>query len=56
MAEHAAHINAAQGGSARVVDEPRAVELLRAKYPQYADAALGPIIAVDIEQRSEWSS
>ena len=43
-------------GRARVVDEPRAVELLRAKYPQYADAALGPIIAVDIEERSEWSS
>jgi PPOX class probable F420-dependent enzyme len=43
-------------GTARVVDEPRAVELLRAKYPQYRESVLGPVIAVEIEERTEWSS
>ena len=42
-------------GKARVVDEPRAVELLRAKYPQYRRRGARPVIAVDIEERSEWS-
>ena len=43
-------------GTARVADDPRAIELLRAKYPQYRDALLGPVIAVEIEERIEWSS
>ena len=44
-------------GTARVVDEPRAVELLAAKYPQYRrHPPGGPVIAVSIEQRSEWTA
>ena len=43
-------------GTAQLVEDERAVELLRAKYPQYRDAALGPVIAVQIEERTEWSS
>jgi PPOX class probable F420-dependent enzyme len=43
-------------GRARVVDDPRAVDLLRAKYMQYREAALGPVIAIEIEERSEWTS
>lgn len=43
-------------GTARVVEDARAVELLRAKYPQYREAELGPVIAVDVEGRSEWTS
>lgn len=43
-------------GTAQLVEDERAVELLRAKYPQYRDAALGPVIAVRIEERTEWSS
>ena len=44
-------------GTARVVEDPRAVELLAAKYPQYAERPpAGPVIAVAIEERSEWTS
>jgi PPOX class probable F420-dependent enzyme len=44
-------------GTARVVEDPRAVELLAAKYPQYAERPpTGPVIAVAIEERSEWTS
>ncbi len=42
-------------GTARIVDDPHAVELLAGKYPQYADRPpAGPVIAVEIEERSEW--
>ena len=44
-------------GSARIADDPRAVELLIAKYPQYAERPpAGPVIAVSIEERSEWTA
>ena len=44
-------------GTARVVEDPRAVELLAAKYPQYRERPpAGPVIAVQIEERSEWTS
>ena len=42
-------------GTARIVDDPRAVELLAAKYPQYTESLpTGPVIAVAIGERSEW--
>jgi len=44
-------------GTARIVEDPRAVDLLVAKYPQYAERRPeGPVIAVDVEERSEWTS
>ncbi len=44
-------------GTARIVDDPRAVELLAAKYPQYrVEEPAGPVIAVAIEERSEWTA
>jgi PPOX class probable F420-dependent enzyme len=44
-------------GSARIVEDPRAVELLAAKYPQYRELPpAGPVIAIEIEKRSEWTS
>jgi PPOX class probable F420-dependent enzyme len=44
-------------GTARVVDDPRALELLAAKYRQYRERPpLGPVIAVTIEERTEWTS
>jgi PPOX class probable F420-dependent enzyme len=44
-------------GTARIVDDPRAVELLAAKYPQYRERPpAGPVIEVEIEERSEWTS
>jgi PPOX class probable F420-dependent enzyme len=44
-------------GTARVVDDPRALELLAAKYPQYRERPpAGPVIAVSIEERTEWTS
>jgi len=43
-------------GTARIVEDRRAVELLRAKYPQYRDAALGPVVAVEVQERSVWKS
>jgi PPOX class probable F420-dependent enzyme len=44
-------------GTARIVDDRRAVELLAAKYPQYArHPPTGPVIAVTIEERTEWTS
>jgi PPOX class probable F420-dependent enzyme len=44
-------------GTARIVEDPRAVELLAAKYPQYRDRPpAGPVIAIEIEERSEWTS
>jgi PPOX class probable F420-dependent enzyme len=43
-------------GAARIVDDPRAVHLLAAKYPQYRERPpAGPVIAVSIEERSEWT-
>lgn len=45
------------GGTARIVEDPRAVDLLVAKYPQYAERRPeGPVIAIEIEERSEWTS
>ena len=42
-------------GTARIVEDPRAVELLAAKYPQYrGQPPTGPVIAVEIEQRTVW--
>ncbi len=44
-------------GTARVVDDRRAIELLAAKYPQYADRPPeGPVVAIAIEERAEWSA
>ena len=44
-------------GTARIVEDRRAVDLLTAKYSQYRDRPpAGPVIAVDIEERSEWTS
>lgn len=44
-------------GVARIVEDPHAVELLVAKYPQYrAQPPTGPVIAVAIEERSEWTA
>jgi PPOX class probable F420-dependent enzyme len=44
-------------GTARIVQDPRAVSLLVAKYPQYRERPpLGPVIAIEIEERSEWTS
>jgi hypothetical protein len=42
-------------GTARIVDDRRAIDLLARKYPQYVDRPpAGPVIAVSIEERSEW--
>jgi PPOX class probable F420-dependent enzyme len=44
-------------GIARIVEDPHAVELLAAKYPQYRDQPpAGPVIAVTVEERSEWTA
>jgi PPOX class probable F420-dependent enzyme len=44
-------------GTARIVEGRRALELLAAKYPQYARRPpAGPVIAVSIEERSEWTA
>jgi PPOX class probable F420-dependent enzyme len=44
-------------GTARIVEDPRAVDLLAAKYPQYRGRRpAGPVIAVEVEERSEWTS
>jgi PPOX class probable F420-dependent enzyme len=47
-------------GRARVLEtgeeHERALGLLRAKYVQYAQDPLGPVIAVDIEERRSWSA
>jgi PPOX class probable F420-dependent enzyme len=44
-------------GTARIVEDPHAVELLAAKYPQYREQPpAGPVIAVTIEERSEWTA
>jgi PPOX class probable F420-dependent enzyme len=44
-------------GSARIVDDPRAVELLSKKYPQYREhPPAGPVIAVSIDERIEWTA
>jgi PPOX class probable F420-dependent enzyme len=44
-------------GPARIVDDRPGVELLAAKYPQYARRPpAGPVIAVTIEERTEWTS
>jgi len=44
-------------GTARIVEDPRAVDLLVAKYPQYAERRPeGPVIAIYVEERSEWTS
>jgi PPOX class probable F420-dependent enzyme len=43
-------------GTARIVDDRRALELLAAKYPQYAaDPPVGPVLVVAIEERIEWT-
>jgi PPOX class probable F420-dependent enzyme len=44
-------------GTARIVDDRSAVALLARKYPQYRDRPpAGPVIAVSIEKRSEWTA
>jgi PPOX class probable F420-dependent enzyme len=44
-------------GSARVVDDLRPIELLTAKYPQYRRRPpTGPVIAISIEERIEWTA
>jgi PPOX class probable F420-dependent enzyme len=44
-------------GTARVVEDPHALELLAVKYPQYRERPpAGPVIAISIEERSEWTS
>jgi PPOX class probable F420-dependent enzyme len=44
-------------GVAHIVEDPHAVELLAAKYPQYRQRPpAGPVIAVAVEERSEWTS
>lgn len=43
-------------GTARIVEDRHGMDLLRAKYPQYREAELGPVIAVEIEDRREWTS
>jgi PPOX class probable F420-dependent enzyme len=44
-------------GTARIVEDPRAVDLLVAKYPQYAERRPeGPVIAIHVEERSQWTS
>ena len=44
-------------GRARIVKDPRAVDLLAAKYHQYRERPPeGPVIAVEIEERHEWTS
>jgi PPOX class probable F420-dependent enzyme len=44
-------------GTARIVEDPRAVELLAAKYPQYRERPPGgPVIALQIEERIEWTA
>jgi PPOX class probable F420-dependent enzyme len=44
-------------GTARIVDDPRALVLLAAKYPQYRERPpAGPVIAVAIEERAEWTA
>ena len=44
-------------GVARVVEDPRAMELLAAKYPQYREQPpAGPVVAVTVEERAEWTA
>jgi PPOX class probable F420-dependent enzyme len=44
-------------GTARIVEDRHAVDLLVAKYPQYRERPpAGPVIAVTIEERSEWTA
>jgi PPOX class probable F420-dependent enzyme len=44
-------------GPARIVEDRHAVELLVAKYPQYREQPpAGPVIAVSIEERSQWTA
>jgi PPOX class probable F420-dependent enzyme len=44
-------------GTARIVEDQHALDLLAAKYPQYRERPpAGPVIAVSIEERSEWTS
>jgi PPOX class probable F420-dependent enzyme len=44
-------------GVARIVEDAHAVELLAAKYPQYREQPpAGPVIAVSVEERSEWTA
>ena len=44
-------------GTARIVDDARALELLAAKYPQYREQLpTGAVIAITVEERSEWTA
>jgi PPOX class probable F420-dependent enzyme len=44
-------------GSARIVDDPHAVELLSEKYPQYRESPpSGPVIAVSVDERIAWTA
>ena len=44
-------------GAARIVEDRRALDLLAAKYRQYGERPpAGPVIAVEIEERHEWTA
>ena len=44
-------------GRARIVEDPEATALLVRKYPQYRERPPGgPVIAVEIAERTEWTS
>jgi PPOX class probable F420-dependent enzyme len=44
-------------GRARIVDDAAALTLLARKYPQYRERPpTGPVIAVEIDERTEWTS
>ena len=44
-------------GRARIVEDPEAMALLARKYPQYREQPpAGPVIAVEIEEWTEWTS
>ncbi len=44
-------------GTARIAEDRHAVALLVAKYPQYRERPpAGPVIAVTIEERTEWTA
>ena len=43
-------------GRARIVEDARALALLAEKYPQYRETPpRGPVIAVTIDERTEWA-
>jgi PPOX class probable F420-dependent enzyme len=44
-------------GTARITNDRKAIDLLAAKYPQYAERPpAGPLVAIGIEERIAWSA